>query len=139
MPKLAILRLGNKPCWTPAGITLKGLVALARRFPELSELCVHIQAQELAGTVANPSLSCEYDRAPAIPNVNCALSKLQVGGTPIDKLEILPVALTLVQVVLRIINIEYANPRWGGVSETIKLFKSIGGRIHASGMHLSHS
>ena len=39
MPKLETLQLGDPPCDTPVGITVNGLIGLARFCPRLSKLC----------------------------------------------------------------------------------------------------
>jgi hypothetical protein len=63
------------------------------------------------------------------PKTDCALTNLRVGEIPIQEGETLAVALTLIQVFPRIISIEYGNPRWKSVVDTITLFHRISGRI----------
>ena len=137
MPGLTILRLGGAPCGTLTGVTLGGLVALALRCLQLSKLCVHFQANKLAEATSRtkpPSLSKPI---PGVPQTNCALTDLQVGEIPISKQETLAVGLTLLQIFPKIVDIEYIDPQWESVLETIKLFKRIGGHIHhASKRHL---
>ena len=130
MPKLEILRLGKEPCRVQTGITLKGLVTLACRCPRLSKLCIHLRAQELAGAAAGPGPSSQSEHAAIIPRTNCALKNLQVGETPIQEREVLPVALALIQIFPQTVNIEYTNAQWKNVLETIRLFKLAGDRVH---------
>jgi hypothetical protein len=48
MPKLETLRLGGAPCGTRGGVTVKGLVALARGCRHLRKLRIHFQTASLA-------------------------------------------------------------------------------------------
>jgi len=139
MPKLEILRLGGEPCRAPTGVTLKGLVTLARRCPHLSKLRIHLRVEGLveATTSAEPPYQSEH--AAVIPRANCALMVLQVGQTPIPEQAALTVALTLLHIFPGILNIEYVNLQWKGVVETMKLFKRIGGHVHhARNAHISY-
>ena len=139
MPKLEILQLGKDPCPTPTGVTLKGLAALARRCLHLSTLRVHLHVEELveATTSAEPPFPSEH--AAVVPRMDCASTVLQVGETPIPEEEEFGVALTLLHVFPQELNIEYSNPQWKQVVETMKLFKRIGGHVeHASKAHLPH-
>ena len=139
MPKLEILRLGGAPCSALTGVTLKGLVALACHCNQLSELCVHLQAGKLAEAVASAEPPCPSENAAVIPRTDCALKNLQVGDTPIQRRVTSAVALTLLQVFPQILNVEYVDRRWEKVSETIKLFKRVGGHVDfTSKAHLLH-
>lgn len=129
MPKLEILRLGEAPCSALTGVTLKGLVALASHCIQLSELRVHLEAKELAKATASTEPPCLSENAPTVLRASCALTNLQVGETPIEPQIVSAVALTLLQIFPRIHNVEYVDPRWESVKETIKLFKRIGGHI----------
>jgi len=139
MPKLEILQLGKDPCWDPSGVTLKGLVALANRCLHLSKLRVHLHVEELveATTSTEPPLPSKH--AAVVPRMDCDSMVLQVGETPIPEEEELGVALTLLHVFPQKLNIEYSNPQWEEVVETMKLFKRIGGHVdHASKARLPH-
>ena len=137
MPGLEILQLGEMPCWTLTGVTLKGLVALASYCLQLSQLRVHLQARKLAEATIDTEPPSPSEHAAAIPWTSCALTDLQVGEAPIPEWAVSTVALTLLQIFPQILNVEYLNPQWKRVSETIKLFKRIGGHIHhASKTHL---
>ena len=138
MPRLKILQLGGVPCSALTGVTLRGLVTLARHCPQLSKLRIHFQANrsaEVTSTTEPPSLS---EPIPGIPQTNCALTDLEVGETPISEQETLAAGLTLLQIFPEIVNIEYKNPQWKSVVEAVELFKQIGGHIHhASKTYLS--
>jgi len=137
MPRLEILQLGKQPCRAVRGITFKGLITLALHCPRLSKLRVHFQANKLAEATSTTEPPSIPDPTTVIPQTNCALTYLQVGETPISESSALVVGLTLLQIFPKILNIEHANPRWGSVAETIRIFKRIGGHIHhASKSHL---
>ena len=140
MPKLETLRLGRTPCSAPTGVTLKGLVALACHCIQLSELRVHLQAGKLAEVATSTEPSLPSENAAVIPRTNCALRSLQVGKAPIQQHATSAVALTLLQVFPQILDVEYTDPQWENVAETIKLFKRIGGHVdRTSKAHLLHS
>jgi len=137
MPKLKILQLGRAPCRSPTGVTFKGLVVLACRCSQLSKLRVHFQAHGSAEATNSAEPPSTSEHVAVIPHTNCSLTDLQVGETPIPQRVTLAVALTLLQVFPQILNVEYTNPHWKGVVDTIKLFKRIGGHVHhASKTHL---
>jgi len=139
MPKLEILQLGKEPCRTPTGVTLKGLVALARRCLHLSKLRIHLRVKELVEAATNIEPPYPPKHAAAIPRENCALTVLQVGETPIPEQAALAVAMTLLCIFPRMLGIEYANLQWKGVVETMKLFKRINIHVHHAGKaHLPH-
>ena len=137
MPKLEILRLGKAPCSALTGVTLKGLVALARHCPKLSELRVHVQATELGEATTSTEPPRPPGNTAVTPQTDCALTVLQVGEAPIPPAVTPAVALTLFKVFPRILNIEHTNPRWGSVVEMIKLFRRVGGHVdHTSKAYL---
>lgn len=140
MPKLETLQLGKEPCDAITGITLKGLISLARYCPKLSRLCIHFRALGLAEAGTNLVAPHLYEHATPTPMTFSALTKLQVGEIPIRKQDCFAVALALVQIFPFILHIEYANLRWMKVLETIHLMKRIGGGIyHTSKLSLCHS
>jgi hypothetical protein len=140
MPKLENLRLGKEPCQTPTGITLKGLIALACHCPQLSNLCVHLRVRDLAEAPNTPWPSYPSEHSTVIPKASCALTDLQVGETPIQEREVSAVALTLVQVFPRLLNIGHVNPQWRKVSRMVKLFHRISGHVnHTSKVRLPRS
>jgi len=139
MPKLEILRLGRAPCSAPTGVTLKGLVALACHCIQLSELRVHLQAGKLAEAATSTEPLLPSENAAVIPRTNCALRSLQVGKAPIQRQVTSAVALTLLHVFPQILDVEYIDPQWENVAETIKLFKRIGCHVdRTSKAHLLH-
>lgn len=129
MPKLENLLLGGDPCGSLTGVTLKGLIALAYHCVRLTELRVHLHAQKLAETTTGTEPHCPSGNPRTTPRAVCALATLRVGEAPIPRHMVSTVALTLLQVFPRLLDIKYINSRWMGVAETIKLFKQIGGRI----------
>jgi hypothetical protein len=139
MPKLEILWLGEAPCGTPTGVTFNGLITLACRCPQLAELCIHFRANSLVEATTSGEPESPSKPATIIPRSNCVLTYLRVGKIPIPEGSALAVALILLQVFPRILNIGYRNPEWKKVEETIELFKRIGGHVrHASKSHLPH-
>ena len=135
MPGLEILQLGQIPCNARTGITLKGLVALAFYCSKLVDLCVHLRAWEFVEAITDPEFSGPSGHSTTIPKTDCALTSLFVGETLIREEQIFPVALTLVQVFPRIINIEYTNRQWKKVKETIGFIKQIGICVHHMSMY----
>jgi hypothetical protein len=139
MPKLEILRLGKSPCGTPAGVTFKGLIALACRCPRLYELRIHFRANSLVEATTSGEPPFPSKRATAIPPTDCMLAYLHVGEIPISEGSALAVALILLQIFPHIFNIYSVNLEWWSVAEAIKLFNRIGGHVrHASKTHLPH-
>jgi hypothetical protein len=133
MPKLEVLQLGGAPCETPTGVTFKGLIALACRCPQLSELRVHFRADSLVEATTSGEPPPLSERAATISRTNCALTDLHVGEIPIPEGSALAVALVLLQVFPHILNIKRHNPQWKSVAETIELFKRIGGHVRYAG------
>jgi hypothetical protein len=57
MPKLETLTLGDAPCrQTTAGVTTKGLVAVAHHCPNLRFLCIHFLVDSLSDPPATPGI-----------------------------------------------------------------------------------
>jgi hypothetical protein len=133
MPVLEVLRLGEAPCGDFTGVTFKGLVALACRCPQLSELRIHFRADSLVKATTSGEPPPLSEHAAAIPRTNCALTVLHVGETPIPEGSTLAVAIILLQVFPHLLNIEFDDPDWLVVEETIELFKRIGGHVRYAG------
>ena len=127
MPGLKILRLGGPPCRAVTGITFKGLVSLALRCPQLSELCVHLQANKLADATYQPYPS---EPTAVVSRTECALTDLQVGSTRISEQVALAVGISLLQLFPELVNIKYTNSPWKKVADVVRLSRQIGGRIH---------
>ena len=129
MPELEKLLLGEDPCDSLTGVTLKGLVALACHCVRLTELRVHLHARKLAEATTCIEPPCTSESAVITPRADCALAILRVGETLISRRMVSAVALTLLQVFPRLLDINYSDAQWLGVVETIKLFKRIGGHV----------
>jgi hypothetical protein len=130
MPKLKVLQLGYEPCRVPAGVTFKGLIALACGCPQLSGLCIHFRVDSLVEATTSGEPPSPSKPAAAIPYTNCILTDLRVGGIPIPKGSAFAVALILLKIFPHILNIEYDNTEWEIVVDAIERFKRIG--VHGS-------
>ena len=128
MPRLEVLQLGGEPCGTPTGVTFKGLIALACRCPQLSELCIHFRADSLIDATSSGEPPSPSKHAAATPQTNCALTELYVGKNPIPEGSALAVALILFQVFPHLLSITSKddNREWESVREMFKSFKQSG-------------
>ena len=140
-PKLEILQLGDTPCKTPIGITANGLIGLARLCPHLSKLCIHFQAMSLAKAATSPTTRFPSDGKPIVRGEDCARTDLEVGRIPIPAQSGLAVALILLQIFPRILNVKYTNQGWKTVAETISDFRRIGTFVvhHTGKVHPTHT
>jgi len=139
MPELEILQLGRMPCNTPTGVTVNGLIGLARRCLHLSKLCIHFQATSLVEAATSAATISPSGGDPVFRQEDCALADLQVGEIPIPTGSVLTVAHVLLQIFPRILNIEYTNQEWKTVAETITYFRQIATFVHRAGeAYLSH-
>ena len=135
MPKLEILRLGKEPCAAPTGVTVNGLIGLARLCPCLSKLRIHFQAANLVEAANNAATPSPSDDEQAIDRrEDCALADLEVGDIRIPARSGLKVALILLQIFPRILNIKYTNEEWSSVAEIIGDFRRIRAFVHRSGI-----
>ena len=140
MPKLEVLRLGDTPCKTPIGITANGLIGLARLCPHLSKLCVHFQATSLVKAATCATIQFPSDGNPVNRREDCALTDLEVGRIHIPVQSGLAVALILLQIFPRILNIKYTDQGWKTVAEIVNDFGRIGTFVHHTGeMHPTHA
>ena len=122
MPMLEALRLGKRPCQIPAGVTSKGLSALAHYCLHLSELCIHFQVDSLDPTgfpISTPA------GEPAIPRGDCALTDLDVGDIHIPEESTLMAALVLLRIFPRLKWLEYTDEGWDKVANAIALSKDL--------------
>jgi hypothetical protein len=126
MPKLKILRLGGTPCRTPTGVTIDGLIALACRCPQLSELRIHFEATSLAQVATGAGAPSSSGEGTAVRREDCGLTDIEVGDIPIPEGSTLAVAITLLQIFPHLLNVAYSEMKWQKVVETVKLFKRIG-------------
>jgi len=132
MPKLEILKLGDTPCETPTGVTVKGLIALAYGCCHLSRLRIHFQTASLVEATASSETPYPSNE-PMVQRQDCALTDLEVGEIPVQPSDALRVAMTLLQIFPRLSNIEYIGEGWHSVGETIELSKQIGTFLHRTG------
>ena len=123
MPGLEILELGE-PCKTPAGVTAKGLAALAHYCPHLSVLCVHLSA-----ILGDPP-----GGEPTIPRGGHALMHLNVGRIPLPEESVLMVAHTLLHIFPRMFYIGYYSDVWKKVVDAISRSEQL---VHRSSKDLS--
>jgi len=133
MPKLEILRLGTTPCATSTGVTVNGLIALARLCPRLSTLRLHFQAATFVEAATSAATLLDPSDSGLVQREDCALTNLEVGKTPIPAQSGLTVALVLLQIFPRILNIGYTNPEWRSVEGTIKNFRQVRAFVHHTG------
>ena len=132
MPRLETLQFGH-PCETPAGVTVKGLAALAHHCPHLSTLCIHFQLATLDPQLI-PGITAG-DR-PATPRGDCALTYLIVGRIPLPEESVLMVTLTLLLIFPSVFRFAYSDERWGRVKDAITRSKQF---VHHSSKKLSLS
>jgi len=125
MPKLEILKLGDAPCGAGGGVTAKGLIALARGCRHLSKLRIHFQAASFVEAATGPGVPAPSNDSMVVRRH--ALTDLEVGEIPIpsprDTVNI--VAVTLLQIFPRLLNIEFVEKKWKDVMHTIRLIKRI--------------
>ena len=125
MPKLRTLYLGDTPCHEiPTGVTIKGLVILANRCPDLSALRIHFQVNSLSTPPAVLGIASEA--GPIALQRDCALVELEVGEIPIQEESVLTVALTLARIFPRIKYIDHVDDEgWQKVLDAICLSREI--------------
>ena len=118
MPKLELLRLSDDPCGEPtAGVTTKGLMALARHCPNLDFLCIHFQATSLCAPPTGPGMTPDTDST--IIRTDCTLTHLVLGKMPVPEGSASTVAQTLLCIFPRIETIEFINEGWKEVESAI--------------------
>ena len=122
MPQLEHISLGDAPCQTPTGVTIKGLAALAYYCLDLSTLCIHFQVATLDPS-AIPRVTS--GSGPTTTREDCALTDFDAGATPIQGKSKLMIALTLLRIFPYIGYIEYFNEDWEEVADTIHNSKQV--------------
>jgi len=132
MPKLDALYLGRAPCETTTGVTVKGLIGLARLCPHLAKLRIHFQATSLVEAATSVTTPSPFDE-PGARWEGCALTDLEVGKTPIPMHTRLAVAPVLLQIFPHILNLKYINQGWKTVWEAINDFRRIRAFVHHTG------
>ena len=133
MPKLEILRLGTVPCATSTGVTVNGLIGLARLCPHLSKLRIHFRVATLIEAATSAATLSDPSDGELAQREDCALTDLEVGKIPILTQPPLLVALVLLQIFPRILNIGYTNMEWRSIAGTIKNFRQIRAFVHHTG------
>jgi len=124
MPKLKSLKLGDEPCREfTAGVTAKGLVALARNCPNLSLLRIHFQLASLSIPPASPRMTLGAESTASW--VDCALTGLDVGEIRLPKESVLMVALTLLRIFPQISEIYHNDEGWWKVENAIYYSRQI--------------
>ena len=125
MPKLKILRLGDEPCGTGGGITVKGLIALACCCRHLSNLCIHFQTESLVEAVGGAEVPAPSGGKAVANRQDCALTNLEVGRIPIREDTVDMVAMTLLQIFPRLLDIDFIEKGWEGAMKIIRLTRRI--------------
>jgi hypothetical protein len=125
MPKLETLRLGDAPCETRGGVTVKGLIALARGCRHLRKLRIHFQTASLVEAATGTEVAVPSDGETVVPRQDCALTDLDVGKIPLSQGTALKVIMALLQIFPRLINIEFIEKKWGDAVEIIRVIKRI--------------
>jgi len=116
MPKLRILALGDKPCSEiRAGVTVKGLVALADYCPGLYTLRVHFQVASLATPPASGGIP--PNPGPTALRRDCALMELEVGEMPFPEEEASAITMTVARIFPRPAYLHYIDENWEEVTD----------------------
>lgn len=137
MPGLEVLKLGKAPWGAPISVTVHGIITLATHCLHLSELRVRIRAYVFVDAVTGPAkISHSADRQ-IVQQEDCSLTDLEVGDIPIPARWVVRVALVLLHIFPRVLDIKYKNPGWKCVTETIKDFRRVGDFVrHAGSVHV---
>ena len=117
MPKLETLGLGGEPCHTTAGVTTKGLVALARHCPNLSTLRIHFQVASLSDPPAIPGITPNAESTASWSD--CVLRDLEVGRIQVPKESVSIIARTLLRIFPHLGNIWFIHEGWVMVDDAI--------------------
>ena len=139
MPKLEILKLGGAPCKTGGDVTVKGLIGLACGCRHLSKLRIHFQTESLVEVVAGAEVPAPSGSGMVVRQQDCALTDLEVGEIPIQKGTANTVAVALLQIFPRLLNIEFIEKRWEDAAEIIRLTRRFSTFVqHTGKRHLSY-
>ena len=118
MPKLQSLELGDPPCHDiSTGVTVKGLVVLAHRCPNLFTLRVHLRVDSLC--VPQAVSEATPGTGSTAPRRECALLDLEVGEIPLSEESVPTVALTLAHIFPHIEGITCVDDNWDKVVDAI--------------------
>ena len=116
MPKLEILRLSDSICWTPTGVTTRGLAALACYCPRLSNLRIHFRPSSL-----DPSKIPRAIRSyrSTNPQDGCALTCLDVGFMLLPKKFASKVSRTILRIFPHLGHIRCMKEDWREVIDAL--------------------
>ena len=116
MPKLETLQFSDSPCWTPTGVTTRGLTALVHYCPRLSYLRIHSQASSL-----DPSKLSRAIRSyrSTVPPDGCALTSIDVGFMSRQTKFTSKVTQTPLRIFPRLSHIKYMNEDWREVVDAL--------------------
>ena len=123
MPKLEILQLGDSPCSTPTGVTVKGLMVLAHNCLGLSALRLHFQVDSFCAPLVDAGVA--PDPRFTVARRECALQDLEVGYIIVPEESALVVALTLLRIFPHIQCIDYECEGWRQVADAIRVSRQI--------------
>ena len=119
MPKLKSLHLGKKPCRTPAGVTVKGLSAIAYYCSRLIYLRIHFRVASLDPPEI-PFASASGER-----REDCALIYLDVGCIQISEESMLMVTSTLLRIFPSLQGILHSDEKWDKVAAVLRDSRSL--------------
>lgn len=118
MPKLKVLELGDAPCGrSTGGVTTKGLIAVSCYCPDLDTLLVHFQVASLCTSPTTPGMIPNAE--PTTSWTNSTLTQLEAGEIPMPEESALVIALTLLLIFPRIVEIHGCDQGWQKVEEAI--------------------
>ena len=138
MPKLKILKLGGVPCKTGGGVTVKGLIALACGCRHLSKLRIHFQTESLVEAAAGTEVPAPSGDKTAVRRHDCALTDLEVGKITIQEGTTDMVAIALLQIFPRLLNVQFIERGWKDAVEIIRLTRRFSTFVqHTGKRHLS--
>ena len=118
MPKLEVLKSVRFPCWTPTGVTTRGLAALARYCPRLSSLSIHLQVSSLDPSKIPQAASGDQFN---IPPAGCALTCINVGMIALPEELVSKVIQTLLQIFPRLGRIKHMKEGWEKVADVLNV------------------
>lgn len=120
MLMLEILKLGDSPCKTPGGVTVKGLAILAYHSLHLSDLHFQVSTLDPAEIPAIAS-----GGGSVLPREDCALTGLGVGDIHVPQESTLMVALTLVRVFPHLYVICWNYKSWMEIEDALGRSKQL--------------
>lgn len=116
MPKLELIQLGDPPCETRGGVSVKGLAALACHCPRLLYFVIHFQV----GTLNQPEIPTPTPNGSSVPREGCALRSFHAGDICVPEASELTVALTLLRIFPCLEFIAHSDQGWTKVLNAIR-------------------